>query len=315
MRRPLGAAVGLLSAGAALVAAGSAVAADEMHLGGHRLVDTIVRVEDRTEMSRAALVEALADARFVVLGEKHDNARHHAIQAELVDAVAKAGRLDAVAFEMLPRDRQLAVTAHFQTGGTAAGLAEAVAWDELGWGPWTWYGPIVHAARLHGATVVAADITREDTQAIYGAGLDALDAGLIGRTGLDEPLPAPERQAREAAMVEAHCGQDLGPAAGAMVDVQRARDAMLADRLAMLTNDGTGVLITGTGHAQTDHGAAAVLRRLQPEAAIVSVGLIEVEPEWTEVPDLDAPYDVVWFTPRARSADFDYCDQFNANRG
>lgn len=297
----------------ALIAAPAS--AEELPLADHPLVDTIVRVEDGATVDREALRAALADAKFVVLGEKHDNPRHHAIQAELVEDLGRRGDLEAVAFEMLPRDSQLDVTAHVQGGGDAAGLADAVGWGELGWGPWTWYGPIADAALRHDATLVAADIGREDARAIYRDGFDALDAEFVARTGLDRPLDPADREARIAAMVEAHCGHDLGGMADAMVDVQRARDAMLADRLARLTDDGRGVLITGNGHAVTDTGAPAVLERLHPDATTLSLGLKEVHPDWADVPEQEFAHDYVWFTPRAKAVDYDYCERFNENRG
>jgi uncharacterized iron-regulated protein len=99
-----------------------------------------------------------------------------------------------------------------------------------------------------------------------------------------------------------------------MVDVQRARDAMMADRLATLAGDGQGVLITGNGHADNAQGVPVVLERLRPEATVLSIGLIEVEPDWSE-PPTDLPYDYVWLTPRAKPADFDYCDQLAPSRG
>jgi uncharacterized iron-regulated protein len=291
------------------------LADDALPLADHPLVDTIVRVADGAELTRDALEAALGEARFVVLGEKHDNRRHHVIQAELVEHLGATGALEAVAFEMLPLDVQIDVTAHVQAGGDAAGLAEAVRWSDLGWGPWTWYGPIADAALRHGATIVAAGITRDAAKAMYRDGFDALDADFVARTGLDEPLADDVRQARIDAMVQAHCGHDLGPMAGSMLQVQRARDAMLADRLARLTDDGQGVLITGNGHATTDQGAPVVLARLAPEAMTISVGLEEVRPEWDGVPAEDFPYDYVWFTPRAKPVDFDYCDRFDADRG
>jgi uncharacterized iron-regulated protein len=299
----------------ALVATTAPSAAADLPLADHPLVDTILRVADGETVTRAELEASLADATFVVLGEKHDNPRHHAIQAEMVEHLGAAVELDALALEMLPRDVQIDVTAHFQNGGAAAGLAEAVAWSELGWGPWTWYGPIVDAGHRHGATIVAADLARPDARAIYENGFAALDGDFVTRTGLDQPLDEADRAARVQAMVDAHCGHELGPMAAAMVKVQRARDAMLADRLAKLTTDGTGVLITGNGHAATDQGAPVVLGRLRPEATTVSLGLKEVRPDWDGVPEEDFAHDYVWFTPRAKPVDYDYCERFRSDQG
>ncbi|MFW5681298.1 MAG: ChaN family lipoprotein, partial [Pseudomonadota bacterium] len=96
-------------------------------------------------------------------------------------------------------------------------------------------------------------------------------------------------------------------AAARMVDVQRARDARMAERLATLAGSGKGVLITGNAHADKVRGVPVPLQHLRAEADVVSVGLIEVRAAWTSVPDENWPYDYVWFTPRAKPEDHDYC--------
>jgi hypothetical protein len=40
-----------------------------------------------------------------------------------------------------------------------------------------------------------------------------------------------------------------------------------------------------------------------------------VRPDWDGVPDEDFAHDYVWFTPRAKPVDYDYCDRFNPDRG
>ncbi len=276
-------------------------------LGDHPLVDTIVDVRTGETVSRDELEQRLAIADFVLLGEKHDNAAHHAIQAELVDAIGGRGRLRAVAFEMLPTDRQTAVTEHLATGGDVGDLDRAVGWDTLGWGPWTWYGPIMRAAHRHDAVIVAANLARDDMRRVYHEGLEALDDTFLERTGLDRPLPPDEQARRERHMVEVHCGHALGNGAAAMVDVQRARDGRMAERLWRLAGAGQGVLIAGTAHADVAQGVPAYLAMLAPEADVVSLGLIEVAPDLEAAAGRDWPHDFVWFTARAKPADHDYC--------
>lgn len=288
--------------------------AQELPLADHQLVDVIVEVESGRPVERAELEARLARADFVLLGEKHDNVRHHAIQAELVEALGRQGRLEAVAFEMLPTDRQTALVEHLAAGGTVAAMATALGWADLGWGPWSWYGPIADAGHRHGALLVAANLSDDETARVYREGLAVLDPRLRQRTGLDEELGGDEQAARERAMVAAHCGHELGAAAARMVDVQRARDARMAERLALLAGNGQGVLVTGNAHAATDVGVPVTLRRLRPAADVVSIGLVEVEPDWTEVPTGEWPHDYVWLTPRAHDVDHDYCDGL-ATRG
>ncbi|MGB3455497.1 MAG: ChaN family lipoprotein, partial [Litorimonas sp.] len=45
--------------------------------------------------------DLLEGADIVILGETHDNAEHHRLQAEIIEAISP----DAVVFEMVPTDR------------------------------------------------------------------------------------------------------------------------------------------------------------------------------------------------------------------
>ncbi|HEY3190091.1 MAG TPA: ChaN family lipoprotein, partial [Solirubrobacteraceae bacterium] len=67
----------------------------------HPLVGRIWDVAARRFVDEPTVVAAITRARYVLLGEKHDNPDHHALQARLLRALTAAGRRPAVAFEML----------------------------------------------------------------------------------------------------------------------------------------------------------------------------------------------------------------------
>jgi uncharacterized iron-regulated protein len=73
---------------------------------GHPLAGRIWQPAAARFVAPEAVAAALTAARFVLLGEKHDNADHHRIQAWLVGSMIAAGRRPAVAFEMFNRDQQ-----------------------------------------------------------------------------------------------------------------------------------------------------------------------------------------------------------------
>ena len=68
---------------------------------------------------------------------------------------------------------------------------------------------------------------------------------------------------------DAHCGEVSEPVVEGMFRVQRARDAMMADRLATVAGRAGGVLIAGNGHVRNDRGVPWYLARLRPTARIV----------------------------------------------
>jgi uncharacterized iron-regulated protein len=96
----------------------------------------------------------------------------------------------------------------------------------------------------------------------------------------------------------AHCERAPGQVVIGMMRVQRARDAMMADRLAATAGKGGGVLIAGNGHVRNDRGVPWYLARLRPGARSVSIGLVEVREDVLE-PPADLAYDYVWFTAPA----------------
>jgi uncharacterized iron-regulated protein len=270
----------------------------------HPLAGQIYRVADGGLVSEADLLEAAAAADFVLIGESHDNRDHHRLQAQIVSALQRdARRRRAVAFEMISVDRQLDVVEYLNAHpGDAAGLGAAVGWAASGWPDWAAYEPIARAALANGAQIVAADLAQEQRRAVFDQGAQALRTSFVRRTGLDRDFSATLTSALRDELRLAHCDQAPPQVLSGMYRVQRARDAMLADRLAATAGRAGGILIAGNGHVRNDRGVPWYLARLRPDARTLSIGLVEVEDDLRR-PPADLPYDYVWFTPRVDDAD------------
>lgn len=277
----------------------------------HPLAGQIYRVEDGAPASENQLVADAAAAKFVLIGERHDNPEHHRLQARLVGELQQRSEAPrAVAFEMIPAWRQLEIVEYLDAGGDAAGLGEVVAWEEGGWPEWARYQPIAEAALAGDAEIVAADLGEAERRATFIQGTQAFRPAFVQRTGLGEPWPAPMMVALQDELRAAHCGQVPGAVVIGMMRVQRARDAMMADRLAAASGRGGGILIAGNGHVRKDRGVPWYLARLRPGARSLSIGLLEVQGEMLQ-PKADLPYDYVWFTPRVEDAG-EPCDVHDA---
>lgn len=263
---------------------------------------------------RAATAEEIAEkalaAGIVVLGETHDNPDHHALQAWVVRRVTAAGRRPVAAFEMMETTQQAALDAHL---ADLDGLGAAVEWEKRGWPAWSLYRPIAQAVLAAGGGLVAANLPLSDTRDI-GKTLETADTR--ARYGLDEPL-AP---ATEAAMAQeirtAHCDLLPDSAVTRMVRVQRARDAALAEAVALQASRpevGPVVLIAGSGHGRLDRGAPARMRQMVPGVPVFSLAFLEAADGETDPEAASrflgaaAPFDAVWFT--AKAAREDPCSQ------
>jgi uncharacterized iron-regulated protein len=270
----------------------------------HPLAGRIWDVKAGRLVDSAAVTRRLVAARYVLLGEKHDNPDHHQIQAALLRALLASGRRPAVAFEMLTADQEPALARHLASAPRdAAGVADAVNWKRSGWPDFALYQPIVEAALEAGVPVVAANLGNATIRSVARGEPNAVPADLAARYALDRPL-APAAQARLTAEIrDAHCGHLPAARVESMVLAQRARDATLADSLVRADADG-GVLIAGVGHARADHGVPLYLALRAPGAPVVVVAPLEVREGATQPEDYAAnfdgalPFDFVWFTPR-----------------
>lgn len=221
------------------------------------------------------LQQELADADYLLLGENHDNPVHHQLQAQLIVSVpwpetAVAG------FEQINTGQAPALEAWLQARleGTS-GLDTALGWEQSGWPDWELYQPVFAAVLARGWRPLDLMFPAATVRAVYSGGLEAaLGADVIELIQPESLFTPAQRLQMQALMADSHCGRMPAEHLAAMVDVQIARDAHMAWRLA--TAGRRAVVITGNGHARHDWGLPLFLQRLQPEAKIVSIAMTEV---------------------------------------
>jgi uncharacterized iron-regulated protein len=267
-----------------------------------------------------ALRETVLSAAFVAVGEQHDNADHHMIQARVIDALTSRGRKPGIVLEMLEPDEEVvlqrAIAAH---PGDPDAVAVAVDWAHSGWPPWNLYRPIFQAASQSRLPLIPAGIDRKGAMRLAIGGPAAAPPDLVRDYGLDEP-PSPAALASlRAEMRDVHCGLLPDSILDGMVFVQRVRDAALSAGLLRAGASRGGVLIAGTGHVRGDRGAPALVRQ-KTDARVVAVGLVEVRDGMTKPADYarafgagELPFDFAVFTPRA--SDEDHCDEIRRKHG
>jgi uncharacterized iron-regulated protein len=276
----------------------------------HPLVGRIWDVKAGTFIAEDVLVARLVASRFVLLGERHDNADHHVLQAKLVQAMIGAGRRPALGFEMLSTDDAPAVIRYLaRSPKDASGLGDAVNWSRSGWPEWRFYQPIAQAGLDANVPIVATNLSRAATEAVRRNGLPGLGPTLMTQLRLAEPTPE-TRLAMTRELRESHCGQVPDNVIDRMVDIQWARDARIAASVARGGQRDGAVLIAGAGHVRRDRGVPVHLALQAPNASIASVAFVEVDAAASKPGDYAArfgsdtlPFDYVWFTPKADEAD------------
>lgn len=252
----------------------------------HPLVGKIWSVRESRFVTEPEMLAKL-DGR-VLLGEKHDNADHHRLQAEVLQALVK--KRPVVAFEMLEQAQQPAIdAARKEAPRDAQHLATAVGWEKSGWPAFALYAPVFQTALDADLAIVGTGIPRRKP----GAPAPALDTGA--------PLAPDDERSLTEELRESHCGKLPEEVLPKMIAMQRARDTAMAKALDAVP---WGVLVAGTGHTRKDRGAGRDI----PGAW--SVAFAEVDkaktdpasyaPRWNTT---KLPFDYVWFTPRANDDD------------
>lgn len=227
----------------------------------------------------------------VILGEVHDNAIHHARQAEAIQEVEPR----AVIFEMLSPDQAARITPELLTD--PEGLEESLDWNGSGWPDFTIYYPIFEAlgsASIYGAALPRADVRRSVTEGaakVFGEEAD--------RFGLTEPLPEDQLAARKTLQDDAHCNAMPAEMLAGMVEAQRLRDAAFARTTleALAETGGPVVVITGHGHARKDWGIPAKIAVADSTVSVWSMGFFEAQPDHAE------HYDFIEITAPAERED------------
>jgi uncharacterized iron-regulated protein len=300
---------------AAAKAAAPAAAADARWLTQldreHALVGKIWDVKARAFASPSDVDSRLAAARFVLLGERHDNPDHHRLQGRMIEQLVKAGRRPAVVFEMLELEQQPAIDEYVaRPDANATGFGTALGWEKTSWPPFKEYQPIFDAAFAGHLKILAGNLAHADAKALVKQGASALSPERAQALWLTEPFPPPLQASLIDELRASHCGKLPENLLEPMALAQHARDAQMATLLAGTAAAGA-VLIAGGGHARTDRGVPYYLAKLVPDARVVSLSFREVRHGELNaeayVAD-EGPFDFIWFTPRG--SDDDPCAAF-----
>lgn len=253
--------------------------------------------------------ELLRQARaadIVLLGETHDSAAHHALQARVLGALAGMEPRPALVMEQFDIEQQERLDAIVASGASREiKLAAYKALMNQGW-EWSGYQPLLSLAVDRGLPVLAANISRASLREVMRGGQDVLGSGEAQRLGLASGWRREQQAALSKDIADAHCGALPLPAISALTLAQRARDAVMADRL-LSARGGKAVAILGRGHVRQDLAVPLYLQRRAPRTSVLAVGLVDaapVQPEGLAYGPLGQRFDALVFTgPVKRDAD------------
>ncbi len=307
------------------------------------LVGKIWDAGEQTFLTPFELAGRLAGFDFILLGEVHDNPDHHRLQAWLIRNIAYQDRHPAIVMEMINltqagilarnrEKRQEAWRLGYQEAKRKKKLRQwrrkqaklrregpkkqaekfgvEIGWEKSGWPAWKYYQPIALAAFSRRLPIKAGDPAKADIRIVSREGFAALGAPRRKALVLDRALgPKRESDLRDE-IKSSHCNLLPDKMLPAMANVQRYRDATMADQLLDSGIRTGAVLIAGNGHVRKDRGVPWYIRERDVSATVASLMIVEADAETAKpgdyiqkAPDGTPVADYVWFTPSKKRPD------------
>ena len=195
-------------------------------------------------LSPQELVERLAVAPRVLVGEEHDNPDHHALQLWLLRELASQRAQGSLLMEMINPDQQDKVNA--AQAATRAGQPPSDPFQALAWqANWDWgvYGALVTYALRQPYPLLSANLNRAQIMQIYKQ-RPVLEGAASTRPQVQATLLDDIR--------ESHCGLLPETQMPAMLAVQQQRDRRMAESL--LAAPAPALLLAGAFHVRKDLG-------------------------------------------------------------
>jgi uncharacterized iron-regulated protein len=272
----------------------------------HELNDKIYDIKNSRFINKANLLDSITDGKYILLGETHDNIKHHENQAWVIDELARLSFSTSVSFEMID-DTQ----AEFIAGKdikTSNDLIKLLNHYKTAWQYEDYYKGLFDSVLQAGLNILPANLER---QKLYNyirqnkSGLPIETERLMSEVSLTVDM---ENSLRKE-IIESHCGMIDQESAKPMINGQRIRDATMALSL-LNTNADRRVLIAGRGHVRNDRGVPVYLSSQDKGAKIIVIALLEVEQDNVDIESylihwdtMKFPFDYVWFTARTTRED------------
>lgn len=248
----------------------------------HPELGQIVELRTGAQLTPAQLLERLAATPKVLVGERHDNPDHHALQLWLLRALAEQRPQGSLLLEMLTPDQQAKVDrvrADIDAGQVPQDMLGTLNWQP-GWA-WSLYGPLLQHALRQPYPLLAANLKRREVVQIY-AQVPQLD----GPASSAQPV----RDALLKQIRQSHCNLLPQSQLPAMLAVQQQRDRRMAE--ALIAAPEPSLLFAGAFHARRELGVPLHLQDLGAAKGVQVLILAEVGSQVTA-----ASADYVWYTP------------------
>jgi len=220
------------------------------------------------EISLVDAVPALKKNRIVLVGEHHDNEKHHAAQLRIIRTLKESGAQIAVGLEMFRSDSQQSLD-RWVAGNMDQSEFKKIYFDNWGYS-WSNYGMIFDYAKAEKIPLIGLNVPREITRQVAQKGFQSLDK--------DQREKLSNITCRVDKAYMDYIKKAFGAHAHGQLNFTYFCEAQLVWDNVMAVNvldyldknpDTLMVVLTGTGHAQKDAMPRQIRKRSQAAYAVI----------------------------------------------
>ena len=255
-------------------------------------VATWMAPADGLQRSRSEVLRQASAGSFVLLGEVHDNAMHHAWQLDMLSGLYALRQRLVIGLEMLPRAAQPVLDAWVRGDIDEETFLRQSGWREYWHFDVQLYLPILRFARLNRIPIYALNVDKALLASVRQRGWSTLSTAERG--GITDPARPPESYLMTLAasfmLHGAHAKEPeqapaalervrADPAFQRFVETQLLWDRAMAEGLVQARQTHPEALVVGlmgSGHLMEGDGVPWQLAQLQPSKAVVLLPWEEV---------------------------------------
>ena len=274
--------------------------------GNGEVRGSVLNLQQQQREEPASVLQKLAQAEVVYLGETHDRPADHQAQLDIIQALQRLRPHLTIAMEMFQRPYQSVLDRYLAGQLTETELQDLSQYKKR-WGySWEFYAPVLRFAKDHNLPVIALNTPTEVTRKTARAGLGSLtlaDRRFIPPLSAIVLGPTGYRQRLQQIYTDSHHG-DRSNRFESFFEAQVLWDETMAERITQTLQQRPGTLVVvlvGQGHILYGDGIPArVARRLQggqPRSRPLT--------QWSVLLNADDPTpqsrpplaDYIWYSP------------------
>jgi len=216
---------------------------------GHFRVGQIVDLAEGTSLSFDELVARIVPKELVFVGEVHDNAEHHLLEVQILQALVASPGRRAIGMEFFEQGLQGALDGYLDGKINEGEFLREVDWNHS-WGySYSFYRPLLLLAKEKGIRVLALNAPSAIVKKVAREGLKGLDPREREQLPRDIDLTVEAHRAYLQDIYRQHSHDDLKDFAY-FYEAQCVWEETMARNLAeyLRKNGGKLVVFTGNGH-------------------------------------------------------------------